>query len=914
MMTLDHNLKILLKERESTSSVNEHTLLPIEIDSTSKIVPSLSVGLTFDAYQQYVKEHDESNKFRIICTIKPYCTNVLFNSVSEIVYNEGSDDCVVFNNDGPSSKLKGTNIEKYNEDLGRQETHMTRYNLIRDTAYSHPNIGPVVYHCGYDIFNNHTLRRNDFNVINKIESNIEEEKKINFNTLEDYQRDFNGEIVTHFGYTNEETAEKNETEKLLTHAYQYDTIKTFSESINDNLIEDNGWVGFMNKSNVGIENYNDLSFDKTMNNNKPNEQYDMYPDRSLFSFIPKINKYRKRLEPNWDYCLTYPYRNDYTNENIQYNSDTLKINGLKTVIASTDYEFQEDGSILMMTSIKHGLKENDMVDITIIHDDNTISTSVDYCLVTSVGYMGDKEDYYYSIMIDNIAGLLSNIKDIRTSKVVRGYKSDYYMRMFKKLNDKTYANNLNKLGFSKTLYNDNVAQIVFTEDIDIDTNVANNLGCYINDIYLTIVKRHKGDVSWYKDKDYCNEEIEFSHCFGKVSSGFDLNELVDDYNIHKIHNVDTTLVKGDKLYESINPSPKHLEEDITIGKEEFAGDIVELNLVTLEETVLEDVYHRFNTVQRELVETGETKEFHDILYTEMLSDDYDVNFKDDTITGETRFSTVQRKYNSYYMNNNEELGQFEYAGNIFPEGYYYKPHYKIILKELSSELKQDSNIRIKYIDASIENGKLYMKCSMNYGFIISEDILFYNEATGEKFVEVVEDADNFTNEVTISMNNIKDLQLTDDQTNSGNTIISGYTIYQCNYAIPQKSYDMKDGTGRCLWRDILSYAELKSTNPTFNDVFTNNAHYKHLNVNFFLQRQDPQGEFNIFNKKVPYHVENLIIQSEKDENPMRTPYVDNTSGTTQENNCIKTISTDKKSSSDIIKGLFNNTPTKKETT
>ena len=36
---------------------------------------------------------------------------------------------------------------------------------------------------------------------------------------------------------------------------------------------------------------------------------DLYPDRSLFSFIPKENKSRNRLENNWDYCLTYPFEN-----------------------------------------------------------------------------------------------------------------------------------------------------------------------------------------------------------------------------------------------------------------------------------------------------------------------------------------------------------------------------------------------------------------------------------------------------------------------------------------------------------------------------------------------------------------------------------------------------------------------------
>lgn len=47
-----------------------------------------------------------------------------------------------------------------------------------------------------------------------------------------------------------------------------------------------------------------------MNNNKACEIYNMYPDISLFSFVPKYNKYQQRKESNWDYCLTYPYLSD----------------------------------------------------------------------------------------------------------------------------------------------------------------------------------------------------------------------------------------------------------------------------------------------------------------------------------------------------------------------------------------------------------------------------------------------------------------------------------------------------------------------------------------------------------------------------------------------------------------------------
>ena len=33
---------------------------------------------------------------------------------------------------------------------------------------------------------------------------------------------------------------------------------------------------------------------------------DMYPGRDLYTFLPKYNKFRKRIEKNWNYCMTYP--------------------------------------------------------------------------------------------------------------------------------------------------------------------------------------------------------------------------------------------------------------------------------------------------------------------------------------------------------------------------------------------------------------------------------------------------------------------------------------------------------------------------------------------------------------------------------------------------------------------------------
>ena len=63
---------------------------------------------------------------------------------------------------------------------------------------------------------------------------------------------------------------------------------TFQEAYAKNLVEVNGWYGFINKANIDIPNAKDgvTVINKVMNNNKACEIYNLYPDISLFSFIP----------------------------------------------------------------------------------------------------------------------------------------------------------------------------------------------------------------------------------------------------------------------------------------------------------------------------------------------------------------------------------------------------------------------------------------------------------------------------------------------------------------------------------------------------------------------------------------------------------------------------------------------------
>ena len=78
-----------------------------------------------------------------------------------------------------------------------------------------------------------------------------------------------------------------------------------------------------------------------------------------------------------------------------------------------------------------------------------------------------------------------------------------------------------------------------------------------------------------------------------------------------------------------NGTPMPLETGITLFDNEekrdepyvFLGDIIEFNKVSFTETVIEKVYHRFNTAQRECLKNDK---YFDINYDELSGDIYGV--------------------------------------------------------------------------------------------------------------------------------------------------------------------------------------------------------------------------------------------------------------------------------------------------
>ena len=893
--------QILLDNRREKFAYNEDKFLRVSLDCHQGMLPVSEITSSVNEYHQYFAEHDASNIYRLIFTVNPICSNVLFNNITEIVYNEGGEDCAFFGKNAilgnTTAWTSETKINTYNSNLARNNTYLTRYKLLEDTAYSSAKIGPLVYHCGADIFNNHTLRRKEFTVINKIvEENSEDENKYNFNTISDFLRDRNGEYVKDYKY------KAGGMDKFDRHLYTMNTIKTYVGAIDDCLIEQNGWFGYKNPTTLNIDNFTidneKISINKCMNNNKAGEFIDMYPDRSLYSFLPKYNKQRNRQEYNWEYCLTYPYKNYYDNEliTVSDNNGNIVYNGLECIpVISKEINLNDENKIIQFkTYVRHNLATSSKVRLALFDSNDTLLVETSVSIpVAEIGNGGYDGEHYFSVRLSDIMTLMNRIDDpnpdpgtiggdevvypnelsnykFRVVKYVNGCRCKYYFRKFRKLPNffgtdiyqdenitdsdienvisgkkQVFNTTLSKMAFAENIFSDKLAEIVFNDDIN-TTGLKDNLGRALSEIYLTIIKTNYGHEKWYNEKNFTDSDIEFSHCFSKITAGLDMENGKLDYNVHRLHNIE--LDEDIRSKAPYIPEPgKPLEEDITIANDEFLGDLVELSPYTLEETTLEKVYHRFNTAQREYTQD---KEFYDIHYDDIIFDDFDIS--DDTQEFFDSFTARKVGYCRVDTKDIEDVETNFFPGNLAAEGYYYQAHYKIKLREYLPETSWGSNQRVLFTLNSNSGNIYHIHTTKNYYFNVKDPVILYNKATMKRIDggEIVSVEGKYYTEIGLKV------ILEDGKT------LTDYLLFKVNPIRPSTAYDLDDGTGRYVWRNFLPAEEMTSDDELYDVPFVNGAHYIHKNINFYVRRQDPYGLYGMsfgLEGQTPIPLMNLIV-------------------------------------------------------
>ena len=403
--------KIFLQGFDSKVSSNTSEGLNVQFKGRKKLLPLNDVAEVISQYDQYTEERKNCNIIRLTCQVNPICSNVLFNKITEIVKNEGSsgvsfinygvqseDDNKLFSGvtykqntmkfwSGNTLHYAGRTSHKFDSngtigdnitdfsiytdnlyDLGIEINHPT--NAIRDTQLSNTTTN-FVYHCGIDIFNNHLIRSNTFKTVCKLPNDYMEYD--GFNTIMDLMRDVKGNSVIEKVCFPVTAPVENHARLIALHLYAYDDIDIFKESRRKKLIKKyNGWLGFENKSK--IKSYANFSGNTELEIERPimymsgGDFVDMYPGRDLYTFLPRYNKFRNRIEKNWNYCITYPSSSYTPSDSASPFSDIIEsangLNSMKTVYFNENTKADNGTTQLVMYSVaKHGLSKGDYVNI-----------------------------------------------------------------------------------------------------------------------------------------------------------------------------------------------------------------------------------------------------------------------------------------------------------------------------------------------------------------------------------------------------------------------------------------------------------------------------------------------------------------------------------------------------------------------
>ena len=81
---------IRTSETDSVKGLPSTMSVDVNLRQTTKTLPFPNVSSTLSQRNVDEEERQAGNNFRLILTIVPYCSNVLFNPLTDIIKDEGS--------------------------------------------------------------------------------------------------------------------------------------------------------------------------------------------------------------------------------------------------------------------------------------------------------------------------------------------------------------------------------------------------------------------------------------------------------------------------------------------------------------------------------------------------------------------------------------------------------------------------------------------------------------------------------------------------------------------------------------------------------------------------------------------------------------------------------------------------------
>ena len=905
--------KITLNKSRGKRSVNTDSGLNVGLVGGRKQLPSTDAQVNVSAYEQYVQERSACNKIRLTCQVNPICSNVLHNAVTEVVKNEGSDS-LCFINYGVGSDGDFSDVAY----KPKTKAFWSELEAMRDTQLSNFDFD---YHCGDDIFNNHLLRTDAFKVVCPItEANgssvpVSSTNYPLFNTFQDSLRNFSGSQVTDT-VTFPINVQVQDNPKIVNlHLYTKDEFDDFDDAIEKRLImRSDGWFGFYNPNKMeshifsktaGKKNEIEgtLPVGKVIMSANGGDFIDMYPSRDLYSFVPKYNVHRRRIEKNWNYCLTYPSKSTtFGFEDIidakgglkalYYDENTMSDNGTKQIVV---YGIS-----------KHGLSEGDYVNLYMTNGDETTlvlegakvaAIADDYIFtvfadvqlsnmwidvtettsvtVDNVTYtVSDDDDKFISadgnivryVVNNQYVNFDSTAQNLSYKKVVNGVECSYYVRIFSRIpNFKRYSGSTNN---EYEIYKDGGKAISDCQD------VAHEFENHLS--RLAFAKNIYGDN------------------IGQVvfTDDIDLSNLKDNLG-RPLSSIYLTVIKNNKGYKewygsNINNWRTELVNDENVEFSHCFGQ-VSCAFDLSEESVVDESLKSIKTLN--LVDG--TNRGVDVSYINGVRTYGDVEISNDEVWYESdkhfygdlvcydaynaletqiqpilhRFNTAQRessimdskayferysydnlKYDDYDSNEYATETKYKNQANEKKEGYYYMPHNEIVVKrfgELRSASPDYLSMRSLY---NVGGGIVRVSTKLNHFLTIGDKAVIYDKTTDTPYTLVVvgHEGSNeklFYAKVYNEKGDEADEGIIPDIVQSSEYYGEYVLTKADNLDIPSYACMLKDGTCRYVWRDLEDDPNAENAYP-----FTNGAIYINRRVDLYVRRQDPHGIYGLYSE------------------------------------------------------------------
>jgi hypothetical protein len=917
--------KLLLNQSRFIESDKSNTTIPIQINGDKEVIVEDRFNDEVNLYNVYLDEREACTTIRLTSKVNLVATNVLFNSVTEIVKNEGGDDCecLNYNDDGisiPTTIGKESGYKwHYNNNWGGI------YDCIMDTqiSYSGDKYKNYTYLCGIDIFANHIMRSKTKYPSFVVKSANGQDEVCNFfNTLSECACDYTGFKSSKWSYITSSPSEcgwdtlKGEERQLIyERKYNKTNIYSFAESLQKNMLNRNGWVGFINKSqmvadfvNSGLcPGYNTTGCERVINNRFNNSYVDLFPDRTRFTLQPHYNKYRNREEKNWEWCLTYP--SGHTSAGFTFIDDNLKT----LRVAFIDENESDDDDVYRCTFYsvsKHGLKEGDTINLYRSRDDGSESEKLyselvvdtvvdDYVFkvytpewicdkwvsvfdteqleelgITHIEgnefLMGDTHLYSFNNYINADFDTEEHIgsQNLSFARTVDGIQSKYYVRVFSRFpnfdfydkevtEDNIYTekdgvlpiekysnleyekqNTLTRLGFSKNIYGDQVHQIVFNDDINIDV-IKDNLGRPLTSLYLTFFKTNYGYKEWYALKDVGNPNVEWSRCFGKLNCGFELSPYLvgnkftngDIHTMSPLNGVSGLYQK--RFWNDVDDG----ESDDTVlykNQNKFYGDLCEYSPIECQEIHIQDSFYRFNTAQREIGGYGtdfvDTKKRFSSVFYEEIKHDTTLPWQSGGNFATSQFITDKLLYDK--------------DGSSKPEGYYYKANYEVPIRTFSEKVFEFNPeffdlTNIQKVETSDVDKEIFILTTPNETYFdMNSDVYVYNT---QNFKSIRCELLN-----VLDLNKIQvKLPISEVPGSFNDANIASYKVYKRTTTIPSYAEIGVGNNSSYRWREIVQNGFEETAGLIQEYPFVNGCLYVNTDINIFLRRQDPFGDYGM---------------------------------------------------------------------